>query len=133
MEEKDKRNQISWSQSLIAMITKQNVDNTLLKHKNIELRQIKSTSRILANIEEPFDIYQEDYTSQEKVHAAKQIINPRKLKEESTKDTGNQTFQIIRTIPNEYKHEASQTMYMTNPCLPVKYSRNMSKQQAKRR
>lgn len=128
MEEKDERNQISWSQTLIA-VTKQNVENAILKHKDIELRQIKS---ILANIEEPFDIYEEDYMSQEKAQSAKQIINSRKLKEWSTKDAGNQTFQIIRTIPNEYKHEASQTMYMTNLCLPVKYSRNMSKRQAKR-
>lgn len=134
MEEEDKKEErsfpTSWAQTLFTVTPKEDVENVMLKHKDVELREIKSTSRISANVEDFFDISEEDFISRLPL-LIKHLINFRELERESTRDAENQTFlQGVPTvgIPIEYKHEASQTMYMSSPCPPAKYSEHISEQ-----
>lgn len=135
MEEEDKKGKCflptSWTQTLITVTPKEDVENVILKHKDVELREIKSTSRISANVKDFFDISEEDFISRVPL-LIKYLINFRELEQESTKDAENQTFlQGVPTvgIPIEYKHEASQTMYMSSPCPPEKYSEHIISKQ----
>ncbi|CAL1684556.1 unnamed protein product [Lasius platythorax] len=132
MEEEDKKEErffpTSWAQTLFTVTPKEDVENVMLKHKDVELREIKSTSRISANVEDFFDISEEDFISRLPL-LIKHLINFRELERESTRDAENQTFlQGVPTvgIPIEYKHEASQTMYMSSPCPPAKYSEHIT-------
>lgn len=131
MEEEDKKGKCflptSWTQTLIAVTPKEDVENVMLKHNDVELREIKSTSTISANIKDLSDISEEDFISRIPL-LIKYLINFRELEQESTRDAENQTFlQGVPTvgIPIEYKHEASQTMYMSSPCPPEKYSEHI--------
>lgn len=142
MEEEDKKEKcfrpISWAQTLFAVIPrKEVVEDVILKHKNVELREIKSTSKISANVKDFFEegFSEEDFIFHEPL--LKYLIDSRELEEESTRDAENQTFLQgvpLVGIPIEYKHEASQTMYMSSPCPPAKYSEHIiSKQRVKKK
>lgn len=134
MEEEDKKEKCfrptSWAQTLIAVMPREEVvEDVILKHKNVELREIKSTSKISANVKDFFEegFSEEDFISHETL-PIKHLIDFRELEEESTRDAENQTFLQgvpIVGIPIEYKHEASQTMYMSSPCPPEKYSEHI--------
>lgn len=136
MEEEDRKEKYflptSWAQTLFTVTPREDhVENVMLKHKDVELREIKSTSRISANVEDFFekDISEEDFASRLPL-LIKHLINFKELEQESTRDAENQTFLQgfpIVGIPIEYKHEASQTMYMSSPCPPEKYSEHISK------
>ncbi|KAL6449018.1 hypothetical protein ACFW04_000615 [Cataglyphis niger] len=104
------------------------VEDFILKHKNVELREIKSTSKISANVKDFFEegFSEDDFISREPL--IKYLIDSGELEEQATRDAENQTFLQgvpIVGIPIEYKHEASQTMYMSSPCPPAKYSEHI--------
>ncbi|XP_029158312.1 uncharacterized protein LOC114930624 [Nylanderia fulva] len=136
MEEVDKKEKYflstSWAQTLFTVTPREDVENVMLKHKDVELREIKSTSKISANVE---DFFEKDMSEEEFVFRSplliKHLINVKELEQESTRDAENQTFLQgvpIVGIPIEYKHEASQTMYMSSPCPPAKYFEHISNQ-----